>query len=94
MLTHPVGRGDAALCRKYEEILERNATLIPLDREVARVYASIRQDKSVKAPDAIQLACAGAARADLFVTNDERLSQKSLSAIRIITSLQKALAFL
>jgi hypothetical protein len=40
--------------------------------------------------DAIQLACAAHARVDLFITNDERLSTKSIPHIHLVSSLQRA----
>lgn len=53
-------------------------------------YARIRSDRSIKPPDAIQLACASAAEVDLFITNDDRLSQKSVPGIQFLSSLHKA----
>lgn len=53
-------------------------------------YARIRQDKSIRLPDAIQLACAASAGVDLFITNDDRLSRKNIAGINFITSLARA----
>jgi len=36
----------------------------------------LRLERSLRAPDAIQLACAASANVDLFVTNDERLQSE------------------
>jgi predicted nucleic acid-binding protein len=44
----------------------------------------------LKHPDAIQLACATNARCDLFITNDDRLSQKIVPGIQFIASLERA----
>jgi predicted nucleic acid-binding protein len=55
----------------------------------ARVYASLRSERSVKAPDAIQLACASSVNVDLFVTNDERLQGKHVEGIQFIVPLEK-----
>ncbi len=49
-----------------------------------------RQDRSIRPPDAIQLACASAARVDLFITNDERLSRRVVPGIHFIQSLATA----
>ena len=49
-----------------------------------------RKDRSIRPPDAIQLACASAARVDLFITNDERLSRKVVPGIHFIQSLATA----
>ena len=66
------------------------ATIIPFDIEAARLYAGMRNDRTIRPPDAIQLACAAQARVDLFVTNDERLSMKSIPRIQFVSSLQRA----
>jgi hypothetical protein len=50
----------------------------------------VRQDRSVRGSDAIQLACAGAARVDLFVTNDDRLSRCTVPGVQFIASLERA----
>jgi len=47
--------------------------MIAFDVKAAKVYAALRSERSLKPPDAIQLACAASANVDLFVTNDERL---------------------
>ena len=90
VLVKPIEKGDQELRMKYEEALERTATLIPLDKAAARIYATIRGDRTLKAPDAIQLACAAQGRVDLFITNDDRLSQKAIPGIQFITSLERA----
>jgi len=45
-------------------------------------YANLRSDRSINPADAIQLACAAAAEVDLFITNDGRLSRKSLAGVK------------
>jgi len=64
--------------------------VLPFDERVALKFAEIRQDRSIRAPDAIQLACASAAGTDLFITNDDRLSRKNIRGIQFIQSLDKA----
>jgi predicted nucleic acid-binding protein len=64
--------------------------VLPFDRASARVYAQLRTDKTLKAPDAIQLACAAAAGCDLFITNDDRLSRRIIPGIQFIVSLEAA----
>lgn len=78
------------LARKYEQALVESCVLIPFDVPAAREFAQIRRDKSLKPPDAIQLACASVAQIDLFITNDERLSQKIVPGIHFIAPLAKA----
>ena len=67
------------------------------DEDGARIYAEVRQDKTIKAPDAVQLSCCGRAGCDMFVTNDERLCRKRacpvMPGIHFIASLDRALLF-
>ncbi len=86
----PTAAGDLALCRRYEMAILRSAVVVPFDTEAARRYAEIRQDRSIKPPDAIQLACAAVVGADLFVTNDQHLQSKMVRGIHFITSLERA----
>ena len=89
VLVKPLATGNAALADRYESLLSAPAiSILPFDRAAARTYAQLRLDRSLKAPDAIQLACAAVARVDLFVTNDERLSRKIVPGIQFITSLE------
>ncbi len=90
VLVKPVERADEALRATYEQAFTQAVQLIPFDREAARLYAQIRQDRAVRAPDAVQLACAGTARVDLFITNDERLSRCAVPGVQFITSLARA----
>lgn len=90
VLVKPLEMGNDLLCRNYEEALAQGAVSIAFDRDAARIYAEIRRDRSIRPPDAIQLACAAKANVDLFVTNDDRLSEKTVSGIQFITSLQRA----
>lgn len=91
VLVKPLAVGDLAWADKYEKLLNTpGVSLLPFDRGSARIYAEIRQDKSIKPPDAIQLACAAHAGCDLFITNDERLSKKIVPGIHFITSLTRA----
>ena len=54
------------------------------------VYAQIRKDPAIEPADAIQLACGARAKADLFITNDNRLSRKQVQGIQFIVSLNRA----
>ena len=90
ILIKPIETGNEALARRYESVLLRGAVLVPFDAEPARIYANIRKDRTIRPPDAIQLACASYARVDLFITNDERLSTKSVPNIHFVSSLQRA----
>jgi predicted nucleic acid-binding protein len=90
ILVKPMEAGDEVLGRRYEAALRQGAAIIPFDVEAARLYAGIRKDRTIRPPDAIQLACAAQARIDLFITNDERLSIKSIPRIQFVSSLQRA----
>lgn len=91
ILVKPIERGLHSLRKQYEDVLQSMSTLIPLDVEAAAMYASIRQDRTIKSPDAIQLACAAHARTDLFITNDGHLQGKVIPGIHFIVPLENAL---
>lgn len=90
ILVKPIERGDAELSKKYEETLAATSLMIPFDLKAAKIYASLRGDRSLRAPDAIQLACAAGAGVDLFITNDTRLHAKQIAGIQFIVSLERA----
>jgi uncharacterized protein len=90
ILVKPVDRGDAALCRKYEAVIGKAALLLPFDVKAAGKYAAIRCDRSLRAADVVQLACAASAGVDLFVANDARLQGKHISGIQFIVPLDRA----
>jgi uncharacterized protein len=90
ILVKPLEVGNEIIARRYEAALRQGAAIIPFDVEAARLYAGIRNDRTIRPPDAIQLACAAQARVDLFITNDERLSTKSIPRIQFVSSLQRA----
>lgn len=90
ILVKPLEAQDEVLARRYEASLRQGAEIIPFDVEAARLYARIRNDRTIRPSDAIQLACAAQARVDLFITNDERLSMKSIPRIQFVSSLQRA----
>lgn len=91
ILVKPTEKRDEVLKRVYRDALRQSATLLPFDLDTAVHYAAIRNDKGIKAPDAIQLACAAHARIDLFITNDERLKNKSVPGIQFIVPLKAAI---
>lgn len=87
LLVGPMKVGGEELARRYEREIEERAIVVPFDLPAAFRFAEIRQDRSIRIPDAIQLACASAAGADVFVTNDFQLTQKTVQGIRSIRSL-------
>lgn len=90
VLVKPLEAGNQPLQQNYRKALTRGAILIPFDEDAALLYAAIRKDRSIRPADAIQLACASRARVDLFITNDDRLSEKAIPQIQFLTSLEKA----
>ena len=90
ILIKPLEAGDEILARRYESALLQGAVIVPFDVEPARLYANLRKDRSIHPPDAIQLACASHAHVDLFITNNERLSIKSIPGIQFVSSLGRA----
>lgn len=90
ILVKATERGNLELARELEEAMTSTSSMIPLDIQAARIYAQVRGDRSIRAPDAVQLACAAAARVDLFITNDERLSTKNVGGIQFIVPLERA----
>ena len=89
LLVKPYEQGEVAV-RDHLTILRSIATIVPFDAFCAPRYATIRQDRTIKAPDAIQLACAAAAEVDLFITNDDRLSRKHVPGVKFISPLDRA----
>jgi len=90
VLVKPMERGDEGLARKYEKAITTTSVMLPFDVKAARIYGALRSDRSLRAPDAIQLACAAAAGVDLFITNDARLQSKHVQGIQFIVSLDRA----
>ena len=90
ILVRPVEAGDETLANRYEQAIATAAIVLPFDRAAATTFASIRGDRSIAPPDAIQLACASVAGVDMFVTNDLRLSRKVVPGIHFIQSLANA----
>lgn len=88
VLVKPMEQGAIDVCEQYEKAITSAAVVIPFDVKAAKIYASLRQDRSLRAPDAVQLACAATAGVDLFVTNDTRLHGKHISGIQFIVPLQ------
>jgi predicted nucleic acid-binding protein len=91
VLVKPLAAGDIAWADRYEKLLNTpGMSVLPFDKGCARIYAQLRRDKTLKPPDAIQLACASAARCDLFITNDNSLREKIVPGIQFIASLDQA----
>ena len=90
VLVKPAEGGNEDLRQQYEAAIATGAIVIPFNVEAARIYATVRQDRDIRPPDAIQLASAAHARVDLFITNDDRLSEKTIPGIQFVTSLSRS----
>ena len=90
LLVKPLEANMPLLAQRYEALLgSRGVSVVSFDRDAARIYAKLRIDRTIRPPDAIQLACAAAAVTNLFVTNDARLSQKTVGGVDFIVPLEK-----
>ena len=91
VLVKPLAAGEREWVRRFESFLDSpGVEMVPFDRDAARAYAGIRSDRTIKPPDAIQLACAASAGTDLFITNDERLTRKNIPGVSFIVPLRRA----
>ena len=88
VLVKPMEQGANDICLRYERAITSAALVIPFDLKAAKVYASLRQDRTLRAPDAVQLSCAASVGVDLFVTNDTRLRGKHVSGIQFIVPVE------
>lgn len=91
VLVKPLANNEAEWAERYEKLLDTpGVSVVPFDRATARIFAQLRTDRTLRAPDAIQLACAAQARCDLFITSDDRLSRRVVPGLQFITSLDRA----
>lgn len=90
VLVKPFERNDEDLAKKYMEAIATASITIGFDVRAARIYARLRSNRSLRPPDAIQLACAAAAGVDLFITNDARLHSIQVEGIQFIVPLARA----
>jgi predicted nucleic acid-binding protein len=90
ILVKPLEKGDRELCMNYKRTLAQISVVVPFDTTAAETYASVRADRSIRAPDAVQLSCAAAAGTDVFITNDRRLQGKHIPGIQFVVPLDQA----
>jgi predicted nucleic acid-binding protein len=90
ILVKPSQRQNFELCKEYERAISATALILPFDLNAARRFAAMRLNRSIRAPDAIQLSCAATVDTDLFITNDSRLSDLKVDGIQFIVSLDRA----
>jgi predicted nucleic acid-binding protein len=90
VITKPREWGNRMLEKSYLDFFTSGAVgLIAFELEAAKNYGEIRSRARVRPVDAVQLACAAATKADLFVTNDNRLSGLVVPGITFITGLDR-----
>jgi predicted nucleic acid-binding protein len=81
---------NAMLERSYLNFFSSGSVeLVGFSLIAAQCYGDIRSRERVRPADAIQLACAAAARTDLFVTNDNRLSGLVVSGVTFVTGIER-----
>jgi len=91
LLVRPLEAGENDAVARYERFLSSpGVQLVDFDRAAARVFAELRVDRTIRPPDAVQLSCASVAGANLFITNDARLSQKKVTGVDFIVPLAQA----
>jgi len=91
VLVKPIATGNRVLAAQYREFFATpQIHVATFDLDAAEAYGIIRNDRTIGASDAIQLACAAAAEVDLFITNDSRLNRKNVPGVKFISSLQSA----
>jgi len=92
VLAKPYELGDMTCCTRYENAMQQAAVILPFDLPAARQFAKLRAQRAqrIRPPDAMQLACAGTAGMDLFLTNDTRLHSLQVDGIQFITSVDRA----
>ncbi|HTJ29140.1 MAG TPA: PIN domain-containing protein [Acidobacteriaceae bacterium] len=89
-LVKPKQLGNQFLEAKYRSLFDSpDAQVLPFDRKAGEIFATVRQNRSIKAPDAIQLATAASAQCDLFITNDDRLSKIIVPGIQFIVPMDR-----
>lgn len=91
LLVQPLRAGDQKTADQYRRLLSApGVTVLPFLENAAEAFARVRLDRTIRPPDAIQLATASQAGCDLFLTNDERLMRAIIPGIQFITSFEKA----
>ena len=89
-LTKPREVGNSRLEKSYFNFfIGGSVELIAFEMAAAKRYSEIRARERIRPADAMQLACAAAARTDLFVTNDSRLSGMTVAGITFITGIER-----
>lgn len=86
----PRKMGEIETARRYRQAIIQTSKVLPFDSGAADLYAQVREQTSVRGPDAIQLACAATEGVEVFITNDTRLHGLHIPGIHFITSIDRA----
>lgn len=90
VITKPKQLNNAMLERTYLNFFSGGSVeLVGFSLDAAERYGDIRSRERIRPADAIQLACASAAKTDLFVTNDNRLSGLVVSGVTFVTGIER-----
>ena len=90
VITKPKQLNNVMLEKSYLNFFSGGSVeLVGFSLDAARRYGDIRSRDRVRPADAIQLACASAAKTDLFVTNDNRLSGLVVSGVTLVTGIER-----
>jgi predicted nucleic acid-binding protein len=91
VMAKPLELGQRDVAVRYERFLSSpGVQLVSFDHDAARIFARIRTDRTIRPPDAIHLSCAATAGTNLFITNDSRLSEKTVPEVDFIVPLERA----
>jgi predicted nucleic acid-binding protein len=80
---------DVKRAENYRDAIQQSCKVLPFDEAAADIYAQLRENPAIRPPDAIQLSCAAAAGVELFITNDQRLTNLTVRGIHFVTSLDR-----
>ena len=67
-----------------QTIEEMDFSFLPFDAGAVSPFSRLRAKEHIKAPDAIQLACAASTGIDLFLTGDKQLMKLDVPGIQFI----------
>jgi hypothetical protein len=85
VLVKPIEQGASDICQRYKKAITSTAIVAPFDLKAATIYAGVRQDRALRAPDAMQLSCAASTGVDPLVTNEARQG-RHVSGIQLIAA--------
>ena len=67
-----------------DSLRQMGFSFLTFDNGAAPAFSKLRAKEKLKAPDAIQLACAASAGIDLFLTGDKQLTRLDVPGIQFI----------